>query len=123
MKRGIPLNVPKYNLKQLDLQKIPAKKGDLIIWRRELAHGNGHNISTRPRIAQYINMFPERCGNYKKLTPQDSLHPENQTERIDMWRNNLPPPGRTDRREYSLNKSPAKLTHLGKKLLGLEEWS
>lgn len=36
---GIPINVPPNALRKLKIQQIPAKAGDLIIWRRELAHG------------------------------------------------------------------------------------
>lgn len=60
--RGIPINVPPRALKtiQSKLVRIEAKAGDFIIWRRELAHGNGMNCAKRPRLAQYINMYPER---------------------------------------------------------------
>jgi len=120
---GIPINVPKPALNKLKLQKIPAKKGDLVIWRRELAHGNGHNESNRPRLAQYINMFPERNDIPNRLTPQECLHPETKYERIHMWENNGTPfhkPG--DVRRFEEKHSRAELTDLGKKLLGTEEW-
>ncbi len=37
---------------------IPAKQGDLVIWDRTLAHGNGHNKGQLPRFAQYLTMYP-----------------------------------------------------------------
>src|SRR5207247_7396951 len=37
---------------------IPGNAGDLLIWNRRLAHGNGRNTRTRPRLAQYISMSP-----------------------------------------------------------------
>jgi len=119
---GIPLNVPSPSLKKLNLQQVPAKAGDLIIWRRELAHGNGHNVSGRPRLAQYINMFPAREGSYEVLKPQQSLHPETQSQRIEMWKKNAAPPGRQDTREMEMGNQAAILDGLGKKLLGLELW-
>ena len=40
-----------------EIEPIPGKAGDFLIWNRLLAHGNGHNVSKRPRLAQYIAMF------------------------------------------------------------------
>jgi ectoine hydroxylase-related dioxygenase (phytanoyl-CoA dioxygenase family) len=37
---------------------IAAGAGDLIIWRCELPHGAGPNRASRPRMAQYVNMYP-----------------------------------------------------------------
>jgi len=94
---------------------IPARAGDLIIWNALLPHGNGHNVSDRPRFAQYISMFPAR--------PDDSGLRQ---DRIMRWRDRLPPaaswaPGdpRHWEREHS---STAELTPLGRKLLGLDLW-
>ena len=33
----------------LDVKVVDGKAGDLVIWHRLLAHGNGHNRSTGPR--------------------------------------------------------------------------
>ncbi len=38
--------------------RIPASAGDLIVWRQDLPHGASPNHTARPRIAQYVNMFP-----------------------------------------------------------------
>jgi hypothetical protein len=122
--KGIPVNVPGPALRKLKLQRIPAKKGDLIIWRRELAHGNGHNTSSRPRLAQYINMYPARDDDMTKLGPQQSLHPERRFERLQMFEAKLSPynkPGST-LFEESRDQTPLQLTELGKKLLGDELW-
>lgn len=37
---------------------IAAGAGDLVIWRQELPHGASANRSTRPRMAQYVTMYP-----------------------------------------------------------------
>jgi hypothetical protein len=37
---------------------IAAGAGDLVIWRHELLHGSGPNRASRPRMAQYVNMYP-----------------------------------------------------------------
>jgi ectoine hydroxylase-related dioxygenase (phytanoyl-CoA dioxygenase family) len=120
---GVPINVPKPALQRLKLQKIPAKKGDLVIWRRELAHGNGHNVSSSPRLAQYINMYPHRPHQVKRLTPQESLHPEPKYERIKMYQSNSAAANKPgDIRRFEENHPPANLTDLGKRILGLDSW-
>ena len=80
-----------------------------------LAHGIGPNRSDRPRIAQYIAMTPAQ---------------ENNTElrewRVRSWRERLAPDGYAfpgDPRNWEQQQSEAaKLTELGKKLLGLKDW-
>src|SRR5438105_11827383 len=54
---------------------IPGKAGDLIIWNRLLPHGNGRNLSDRPRMAQYITMFPA-AEDYEAY----------RARRVRMWR-------------------------------------
>lgn len=39
---------------------VPAKAGDLIIWRHDLPHGASPNRAARPRLAQYLNMYSPR---------------------------------------------------------------
>ena len=47
--------------RQVDLSaeavRVAAGAGDLIIWRQDLPHGASPNLTDRPRIAQYVNMF------------------------------------------------------------------
>lgn len=94
---------------------IPAQAGDLIIWNTLFPHGNGHNVSDRPRLAQYINMFPAREDD--EAVRQD---------RIMRWRDRLAPaaswaPGDPRRWEQEHAKT-AELTPLGRNLLGLDSW-
>jgi hypothetical protein len=53
---------PGANPRQQDLDKlsipIAAGAGDLIIWHHALPHGSSPNRATRPRMVQYITMFP-----------------------------------------------------------------
>ena len=94
---------------------VCGKAGDLIIWHRALPHGNGHNVSDRPRLAQYITMYGERY--------QDESERQ---RRIRLWRERLCPGGPAfpgdprgkEQREYQT----AHLTDLGQRLLGLEPW-
>lgn len=95
---------------------IPAEAGDLVIWNNLLAHGNGRNVSDRPRFSQYISMFPAE----ERLTEELREH------RIRCWQHRLPPgnqvfPG--DPREIEQTRQQtAELTPLGRKLLGLDRW-
>ena len=36
---------------------IPARAGDLVIWRHELPHGASPNTADRPRMVQYVNRY------------------------------------------------------------------
>jgi len=58
---------------------IPGKAGDLVIWNRLLYHGNGHNLSDKPRLAQYITMYPARNDEAARQ------------ERIACWRDRHAP--------------------------------
>ncbi len=112
---------------------IPARQGDLIIWNNLLAHGNGHNVSDRPRYSQYISMFPAR--DMRDVARQDrsawfvargGLSEAQRQHRIECWRNRLPPGGRIfpgDPREIEQKQQvTAELSSLGRKLLGLDAW-
>ena len=98
-------------------QEISARAGDFIIWHSALPHGNSRNRSDKPRLAQYVRMFPAR--------PQDA---ELREQRVASWRERMPPafqnprafPGDPRRREQQ--SPPAELTSLGRRLLGLDDW-
>jgi ectoine hydroxylase-related dioxygenase (phytanoyl-CoA dioxygenase family) len=94
---------------------IPGKAGDLLIWDSRLFHGNGHNRSSRPRLAQYISMFPAERGGE-----------EARRDRIYRWENRLAPEARWvigDPRNWEQEHGrTAELTPLGRKLLGLDLW-
>lgn len=101
------------DLTGLDVKSIAGKAGDLLIWHRLLAHGNGHNRSDKPRLAQYITMSP---------APKDSE--EARQQRINSWQERRPAanwPGDPRDWEHS-HQQPAKLTALGRKLLGIDSW-
>ena len=91
--------------------------GDLLIFNSLLAHGVAPNTSeNQVRMAQYISMLPADEHN---LVEREA--------RIRSWRERTPPeipgfPG--DPREWELKRhNTARLTPLGKKLLGLESWN
>jgi hypothetical protein len=96
------------------ITKVPMRAGDLLVWSTLLPHGNGHNTSDRPRLAQYITMSPP---------PEDDG--DLRWKRIEAWQRHLPGPGFPgDPRkiEQQLEAEPARLTDLGRKLLGAESW-
>ena len=102
------------DLKQLTPQPIPGTAGDLLIWHRALAHGSGHNTSDRPRLAQYISMRPAT------LTDE-----EYRQQRIRLWKSRESPSSRAfpgDPRGWEKERPSARLTTLGRKLLGLDYW-
>lgn len=94
---------------------VPALAGDLIIWDRLLPHGNGRNTSDRPRLAQYLHMFPAA-----------ELDERQRRRRVRQWERRQPPPGRAfpgdPRKKERREHRTAELTELGRRLLGLETW-
>jgi len=97
------------------ITKVPLHAGDMVIWRNTLPHGNGVNRSQKPRLAQYISM---------SLAQEEDIHAI-QT-RINCWQKNTPPPSPflpgDQRRIEEQREQPARLTDLGRKLLGMERW-
>lgn len=111
---------PDRNPRKPDLARVPegmavtpvtGKAGDLIIWNNLLAHGNGHNTSDRPRLAQYISMSPARQNNE-----------EARRARIERHEKRLTYKDGDERRWEELHGKSAQLTPLGRKLLGLDVW-
>jgi hypothetical protein len=59
-------NPREQNLYALGTKAIGARAGDLVIWHQALPHGASSNRSTRPRMVQYINMFPTYVEEQKE---------------------------------------------------------
>lgn len=106
------------DIHDLEIQPIPGAAGDLVIWHTALLHGNGPNLTARPRLAQYIAMMPAENDD-------EGLR----RDRIRSWRRRLPMghmqarafPADPRKRDENIN-CPARLTALGRRLLGLELW-
>lgn len=98
-----------------DITKVVAKAGDLLIFNSMLAHGIRPNHSTKPRIAQYVSMFPAQEQNEQLIN-----------ERINSWSERIAPSGMAfpgDPRNWEQIKyDRAALTELGEKLLGSKKW-
>jgi len=96
--------------------KVGLEAGDLVIWDSRQPHGIRGNYSNGTvRIAQYISMMPAEEDN-------DSLR----EWRINSWRDRIAPEGYAfpgDPRNWEQTKyDTAKLSSLGKCLLGLKKW-
>ncbi len=106
-------NTRQPDLNGLTVEAISGKAGDLLIWHRLLAHGNGRNSTDRPRLAQYITMSP---ANFENEAARE--------ERVSAWRECRPTPRWPgDPRGWEQKRGErAELTELGKKLLGAESW-
>jgi hypothetical protein len=102
---------PDYTGYQISRPRLAA--GDLLVWTTQLLHGNGHNTSGKPRFAQYISMNP--VGD-----------DEQRRQRVAAWEGNTHPSGRPfpgdSRRIEEQRGEPARLTALGRKLLGVDPW-
>jgi ectoine hydroxylase-related dioxygenase (phytanoyl-CoA dioxygenase family) len=95
-----------------DIVPIPGEAGDLLIWDVLLAHGNGQNYTNLPRFAQYITMFPATPGVRRE-------------DAVASWRDRTGPAYAGDDPrglERLPGTEPARLTELGRKLLGDEPW-
>jgi len=51
-------NPRQQDLYALGARPIGGRAGDLVIWHQALPHGASPNRGTKPRLVQYINMFP-----------------------------------------------------------------
>lgn len=57
--RALPPGVDPYSrIPQQDARPIAGAAGDLIIWHHALPHGASANRGERPRIVQYLTMYP-----------------------------------------------------------------
>jgi phytanoyl-CoA dioxygenase PhyH len=90
---------------------IEGNAGDLVIWHSALPHGSSPNSAQRPRMAQYITMFPAREENE-----------ELRQRRITGWRERLTGLGKDLKEKEHFEGRTAELTPLGRKLLGLDLW-
>jgi Phytanoyl-CoA dioxygenase (PhyH) len=88
-----------------------ARAGDLIVWDSRLAHGNSKNRSSNPRLAFYVMMGPSN-DSFRRAA-------------VESWRTGRCVAWWRSRPEYDRVEPwpPATLTALGRRLLGLDEWS
>ena len=100
-----------------DFHKVRLEAGDLLIFNSLTPHGIRPNLSLdKVRIAQYVSMMPAEEDN-------EAL----KQWRINSWKYRIAPEGFAfpgDPRNWEQKKyETAKLSNLGKKLLGLDSWN
>jgi len=132
--RGFPVKVPRpeTTLKGIKRAVVPMNAGDMVIWRGELAHGNGENISQSIRYAQYITMFPaiysDRSEWSSRLTCFKNKAVGGQNPYPQLRGLNLSDPklsGRGEKYDRKITASvgkDAELSELGRLLLGQDQW-
>jgi Phytanoyl-CoA dioxygenase (PhyH) len=108
------------DMSDITLKPIVAPAGSLVIWDTLLYHGNGRNVSGKPRLAQYISMWPAPD------VPLTEAQEASRQDRIRRWQERLHPdapwaPGDPRAWEPTHGKT-AELSQLGRKLLGLDLW-
>ena len=98
------------DLLALGTKRIGAEAGDLVLWQTALPHTASLNRGTSPRVAQYITMWPTGEKN-----------PDARQRHVAFWRDRLAGFRYAEEREHD-EVPPAKLTPLGRKLVGLDPW-
>lgn len=88
---------------QRRIRSIPTQLGDLLIWHRGCPHGNGFNLSTRPRLAQFVNFSVTADDG------DDHIGDAGTQRKV------------AARQAFEAAGSPS-LTPLGRKLAGLLDW-
>lgn len=114
-----PIN-PDYSGHEVEV--IPGEAGDLLLWDVLVAHGNGENLSDRPRLAQYITMYPADSSQFEERQRLALEGLKNKTSMHQQSNKFNPLP--VDPRGWELTQTPEdpSLTPLGRKLLGLDPW-
>jgi len=85
-------------------QKIPLRKGEIVIWNSAQAHCNFANQSNKMRLYQFIRMLPAflECQHKDRFSPRKII--KQYPEFFKEWSQNI------------------NFTELGRKLVSLEEW-
>jgi len=99
---------------------VTGAAGDLIIWNAKLPHGPGWNHSPEPRLMQAVSLFraPRQGGGWPGVRDWPAA------EQVAWWQTKRPPPWWRNVR-YQVDPEPgepAKLTALGRRLVGLDDW-
>lgn len=84
-------------------QKVPLRKGEMVIWNSGQAHANFANTCNQLRIYQFIRMMPacEKCKERDRFCASRVLEDTGMNTHV---------------------VSNIQFTPLGRKLVGIEEW-
>ncbi len=111
---------PDRALIERELVTVEMRAGDYLVWNALLPHGNTPNRTSRWRCCQYICHVPVRDEFFTR-----------HRQTVESWRSGTPPATlaggkrrrpQTSSREAELH-TPAPLSALGRRLLGLSPWS
>ncbi|MCZ6890864.1 MAG: phytanoyl-CoA dioxygenase family protein [Gammaproteobacteria bacterium] len=98
------------------MTQVGGPAGSMVIWDRCLPHSSGTNHGTLPRWVQYVTMDPADARR----------SPAERQERARLFDQKRPPPWALRQNvPGQLDPEPgpvAKLTDLGRKLAGLDDW-
>lgn len=53
--------------------RVPMQAGSLVLWDQRTPHGACRNYSTRPRVAQFLKLFPRRLVTPERLLRRTTL--------------------------------------------------
>ena len=87
----------------------------LVFCSNILAHGNGRNEGTQPRLAQYVTMYPAREAEAER---QSRVACFEEQRAPDGWEREIPELYFGRESQYPV----AELTPLGRRLLGADVW-
>jgi Phytanoyl-CoA dioxygenase (PhyH) len=97
-----------------DLLNVEGSAGSLVVFNRLMPHTSGLNFTDRHRFVQYVTMQP--------VTDEKTRE-----QRVVEWREKMPPIWAINQKivnqEIPEPGETAKLTDLGRKLVGLENWT
>jgi hypothetical protein len=97
-------SVPIIDIDRYETVPVPGECGDFIIWDRRLPHGNGRNTADRPRLSQYITMWPA------------TVDEQSRAARIAQFEQGMEKP-------MTGTTGTFELTALGRKLVGMDAWA
>ena len=97
-------SVPIIDIDRYETVPVSGECGDFIIWDRRLPHGNGRNTADRPRISQYITMWPA------------SVDEQSRAARVAQFEQGMEKP-------MTGTTGTFELTALGRKLVGVDPWA
>jgi len=100
-KTGGLITVPVDDPIRNEIQKIPMRKGSLLIWDSRLPHGNFPNNNHQIRAVQYITFFPSQEEKEEEVN-----------KRLGSFYVRL-----------NTSENQVKLTELGEKILGSRKFS
>jgi len=99
------------DVKSREIVEVPLRVGDLIVMDSKLPHGTVRNLTSRPRVAFYLQYFP--AGTPDQAAERVADFEAGRCPSFWRWK-----PGH-DRLE---SRPPATLNEHGRRLLGAEPW-